>query len=184
MFDIKKLRQELNNVPDDFIVLVEIKAEDAFEVTLESVKLLTEKNDHGIIISASRPYLNLLNNYERRNIDTKKVHIVDLISKNQDPDVQAENVMFVDNASSLTHISLSVNDYIKKLNGKKFIFIDSITTMLIHNEPYVFARFLHSVLTRMRINGVGGLMISIVDRTNREIRAEIAQLCDKVIKLD
>lgn len=55
--------------------------------------------------------------------------------------------------------------------------------MLIHNEPYVFARFIHSILTRMRINGIGGLLISISDRTNREIRAEIAQLCDKVIKI-
>ena len=65
-----------------------------------------------------------------------------------------------------------------------FIFFDSITTMLIHNEPYVFARFMHSIFTRMRLNGIGGIMISMTDRTNREVRAEIAQLCDKVIKID
>jgi len=35
----------------------------------------------------------------------------------------------------------------------------------------------------MRINGVGGLLISLTDKTNREVRAEIAQLCDKVIKI-
>jgi len=71
----------------------------------------------------------------------------------------------------------------KKLNGKKFVFFDSLTTMLIHNEPYVFARFIHSILTRMRLNGVGGVLISLTDSSNYDIRAEIAQLCDKVIKI-
>ena len=63
------------------------------------------------------------------------------------------------------------------------VFIDSITTMLIHNKPYVFARFIHSVLTRMRVHEIGGLLISLEDQTSREVRAEIAQLCDKVIKI-
>jgi len=183
MVNTSLLEKNLKNAPEDFIILVETTAENAFEVTLAAVKALTKKNDHGIIISANRPYMNLISNYERNNINTSKVHILDLISKNQNADSPAENVMFLENASSLTDISLSVNNYIKKLNGKKFIFIDSITTMLMHNEPYVFARFIHSVLTRMRINGIGGLMISLTDKTNREVRAEIAQLCDKVIKV-
>ena len=181
MVDTSILKKSLQEAPEDFIILIETNAENASEVTLAAVKALTERNDHGIIISANRPYMNLLNNYERNNINTSKIHILDLISKNLNADTSTKNVMFMENASSLTDISLSVNNYIKKLNGKKFIFIDSITTMLIHNEPYVFARFIHSILTKMRINGIGGLMISLTDKTNREVRAEIAQLCDKVI---
>ena len=184
MVDTSILEKNLKNTPEDFIILIETSSENAAEVTLAAVRALTEKNDHGIIISANRPYMNLLNNYERNNINTSKVHILDLISKNQNADTSTKNVMFIENASSLTDISLSVSNYIKELNGRKFIFIDSISTMLIHNEPYVFARFIHSVLTRMRINGVGGLLISLTDQTNREVRAEIAQLCDKVIKIE
>jgi len=184
MVKIEHLNKELKNIPEDYIVLVETSAEKAFEVALAAMKYMTKKNDHAIIVSANRPYVNLLNIYKRNNIETNKVHILDLISKNQNADIKAENVMFIENASSLTDISLSVNKYIKKLNGNKFVFIDSLTTMLIHNEPYVFARFIHSMFTRMRLNGVGGLLISISDRTNREVRAEIAQLCDKVIKIE
>jgi len=184
MVKIEYLDRELKEIPEDYIVLVETSAEKAFEVALAAVKFLTKKNDHGIVVSANRPYVNLLSIYKRNNIETNKVYIIDLISKNQNADIKAENVMFVENASSLTGISLSVNKYIKNLNGKKFVFIDSLTTMLIHNEPYVFARFIHSMFTRMRLNGVGGLLISISDRTNREVRAEIAQLCDKVIKIE
>ena len=183
MTKLEDLSRELKNIPEDYIVLVETNAEKAFEVALSIVKVLTEKHDYGIIVSANRPYVNLLNIYQRNNIDISKVFIVDLISKNQNADFEAENVMFVENASSLTDISLSVNRRIKEFEGQKFVFIDSLTTMLIHNDPYVFARFIHSVLTRMRLNSVGGVMVSLTDRTNREIRAEIAQLCDRVIKV-
>ena len=178
-----KLERDLNGLPEDFIILIEASAEKIFDVTMVAMKFLTRKNDNGIIISASRPYANLITNYQRNNIDTNKVFILDLISKNQNADISAENVMFMQNASSLTDISLSVNERIKKINGKKFLFIDSINSMLIHNEPYVFARFIHSILTRMRINGMGGLLISLNDNTNHDIKAEIAQLCDKVIRV-
>jgi len=184
MVKIDSIGKELKNIPEDYIVLVETSAENAFEVALAIVKVLIKKNDRGIIVSANRPYINLLNIYKRNQIDVDKVCIVDLISKNQNAHVEAENVMFIESASSLTDISLSVNKYIKKFEGNKFVFIDSLNTMLIHNEPYVFARFIHSVLTRMRLNGVGGVMVSLTDKTNREVRAEIAQLCDKVIKID
>ena len=181
--DEKKLSQQLKDIPNDSIVLVETSAENISEVAMTVVKILTNQNDYGIIVSANRPYVNLIANYQKNKIDTNKVYILDLLSKNQNADQPTDNVMFIKNASSLTDISLSINDYIKKLEGRKFVFIDSLTTMLIHNEPYVFARFMHSIFTRMRINGIGGIMISISDRTNREIRAEIAQLCDKVIKI-
>jgi len=183
MINSKKFSDSIGNNSHGLILLLETSADQSFETSLASVQFLSKKNDSGIIISASRPYSNLMKIYNDKKIDTNKIFIIDLISKSQDAAVEADNVKYLDNVSALTHISLAISDYIKALPGKKFIFIDSITTMLIHNEPYVFTRFIHSILTRMRINGVEGLLISLTDRTNQDVRAEIAQLCDKVVKI-
>ena len=93
MIDLTKLRNELTNVPDDYIILIETTAEKAFDLTLAAMKIITEKNEKSIIISANRPYSNLITNYQRNDIDTNKVFILDLISKNQNAEVEAENVM-------------------------------------------------------------------------------------------
>jgi len=183
MIDIKKLEGEFSNLLEGWIVLIETSAEKSFETGLASIKILTDKNYNGVIVSASRPYVNLVSIYQQNNIDIKKISIIDCISKSQKADLEADNVMFLENVSDLTNISLSIGKYIKTIPGKKFIFVDSITTMLIHNKPKVFSRFIHGILTRMRLNGVSGLLISLEDETNREVRAEIAQLCDKVIKV-
>ena len=109
--------------------------------------------------------------------------ILDCISKKHDAGKESDSVIFLENASSLTDISLSLGERMQMIDGKKFILIDSINTMLIHNKPDIFARFMHDILTKMRLHRIGGMLISLEETTNKDMRAEIAQLCDKVIKL-
>jgi hypothetical protein len=181
---LEKLRNGINGSTNDQIILVETTPEKSQEVTMELVKLLLGKNDKGIVVSANRPYTNLVNVYKRNDINVSKMFILDCISKNQNGgEFKADNAVFIENLSSLTDISLSINEHLNGNSDSKFVIFDSITTMLIHNKPYIFARFIHNVLTKMRIYGVGGVLISISDNSNREIRAEIAQLCDKVITI-
>ena len=184
MIDSKKLSKDLSDVQDGIIALLEINANESFEANLASISYLIKNNDVGIILSASRPYSNIINLYSKNKIDVNKLFFLDLVSKSHHAEVKADNVTYLENVSALTDISLALSEAIKNFKGKKFVFIDSITTMLIHNEPYVFARFIHSILTRMRLNGVGGVLISLTDSSNYDLRAEIAQICDKVIKIE
>jgi len=180
----KKLEIELKKIPDDYIILVETKPEKSLEITMSLVKLLSNQSEKCIIISANRPYTNLVNHYIRNEIDIKKIFIIDCISHNLNKVENKNNVIFIKNLSALTDISISIDEKLNNLSqGKKYICFDSITTMLMHNKPYVFARFVHNILTKMRIKGVGGVLISIQDNSNRDIRSEIAQLCDKVIRI-
>ena len=179
---LTKLKEELQNIPNDYIIYLETSSDRFIEVSLAVIKHLASRNDSGIIVSANRPYNNLINFYKKNDIDVSKMFILDCITNNQLHN-NGGNVVFIENVSALTDILLQIDQRIKINNGKKFLFIDSITTMLIHNDPNILSRFVHSVLTRMRIHSTGGLIISLEDKTNRFVKAEIAQLCDKVIKI-
>jgi hypothetical protein len=183
METLKRIQEALDYLPDDYIVFIETSAEDSFEVSTSLVKYFSSKNDKGIVLSANRPYVNLMSIYEKNNIDVSKIFILDCLSKSQHADVPADNVAFIENLSALTDISLSIEEHMNGMPGKKFIFFDSLTTMLIHNKPYVLARFVHNIFTKMRLKGIGGIIVSLQDSSNRDIKAEIAQLCDKVIKI-
>lgn len=179
-----KDKDELKHTPDDYIILIETKPENSLETSMKIVKRLSNQSDKCIIISANRPYVNLYNHLIRNQIDIDKIIIIDCISRNLNEVENRKNVVFIKNLSALTDISISIDEKLNNLSlGKIFICFDSITTMLMHNKPYVFARFIHNILTKMRIKGVGGVLFSIEDNSNKTIRAEIAQLCDKVIKI-
>ena len=183
MIDEKIIEKELNSLPDGGIALIETNVENANQLNLAIMKILSEKNHKGFILSASRPYSNLLGLYKKSNIKTENLFFLDCVSKNgttkQD---KANNVLYIENLSDLTHILISIDETIKRIKVK-YILIDSINTMLIHNKQDIFARFLHSLMTKLRLKSINGLLISFEDEKNKEIRAEIAQLCDKVIKV-
>ena len=181
---IKKLKEELQKLPDDSIVFLETTEDKIFELGLISVKRFSDKNYTGIIVSANRPYQNLVNLYKKNGINVDKMFFLDCISKNLNGQIKADNVIYIENLSSLTDISLSINKQINNGHGnKKFIFFDSISTILIHNKPYVFVRFIHSILTKMRLNNIGGILIFLAADNTNGIRADIAQLCDKIISI-
>ena len=62
-------------------------------------------------------------------------------------------------------------------------FKHSINTLLIHNKPNTLTKFIHSILTKMRINNVSWLLTLLEAETDKEVKAEISQLCDKVIEV-
>jgi hypothetical protein len=184
MINTKTLELEFKGLPEGWIVLLETTAEKLLDVNIAVNRLLIKKGYAGIVLSSSRPFSNLLGIYEKKGIDTKKITVIDCVSKSQG--IKAGNskkVIFVDNPSSLTQISLSISESIKNIKGKKYLYIDSMTTMLIHNQAKTFSSFVHAILTKLRMSDTNGLIFSIAKGIAEEVRNEIAQLCDKVVQV-
>jgi hypothetical protein len=184
---LEKLKKELANLPQGWIAMLETKADMLMEVNVNAVKLLSNKNCSVIMVSGVRPYNYLLNVYDKNKIDKKKIFIIDCICQGQIKGMGTiktdENVEFLKSLAHLTDLSLAIDNTIKKINGEKVLFIDSISSFLIHNDPNTFTAFIHTILTKMRINMVSGLVISIVPGVDGKIRSNIVQLCDKVITI-
>ena len=184
MVDLKKI-EEIKNLAQGSIILIETSAENTLEIGLFGIKLLLDEGYQGIVISANRPYLNLIRLYNTNGIDTNKIFFIDCISEIPIQEQQeSSNVMYLEHVSDLTNISLAITKASQQVGGKRFVFIDSITTMLIHNQSHSFAKFVHSILTKMRLESISALLVWILDENNNEVRAEIAQLCDKVVKIE
>jgi hypothetical protein len=184
MMDARRLEAELRDLPDGWIVLLETTTEKSLELSLASIRILTEKGYRGLILSANRPYRNLMGLYEKSGIAKERVFVIDCVSGRRDtPPEDAGRVVYIDGVNSLTAISYTMNQTMDRTEGKRFVFIDSITTMLMHNNHETYARFVHILLTKMRLAGINGLLVSLETETSRDIRAEIGQLCDKIIRL-
>ncbi len=179
-----KVKNKLKSVKSEWIILLETSADDMSEVGISSLKTMLGKGKKGIVISTSKPCKNVLDVYEENGVDTKKIFIIDTICKTQtSKPPEIDNVLHVESSSSLTDISISLNEVMNSLKGDSFAFLDSVTSMLIHNKPKTFSKFIHSILTKMRMKGVGGILLSLEKETPKDVRAEIAQLCDKIIKV-
>ncbi len=184
MLNIKILEKEFNNLPKGKIVLLETPSENVLGMSIDALKILTDIGYTCIILSANIPYPNLISRCKENNIDIGKIFILDCVCKNLGLDAgKFDNVVFINNITDLTNISICINECADRIKGNKLILIDTITTMLIHNNPNIFTIFIHNLLTKMRLKEISGILFSLEDETNKVVMAEIAQLCDRVIKV-
>jgi hypothetical protein len=187
MIDSKKFNNELGKLSPGWIAMVETSADKIMDLNTAAVKFLTKKKYSVTVIAGIRPFNTLLSTYRSSGMDMAKIFIIDCVSKGQIKGLgqvkKSGNVKFVESLANLTDLSIAVDSSLKKLKGSKCLFIDSIAAFLIHNKPQSFTAFMHSILVKMRMNLVSGMLVSIEKGTDEKLRSDIMQLCDKVIKI-
>jgi len=175
--------EELGALNEDWIVMLESPSELSSSVSQESIEfLINEQSYIGIILTATKPYKTLKKQFDEKGIDSSKIIFIDCVSKSQSSEIEQDgNVIYIDAAYNLTNISLAFKKIIDRIDGKKFLYVDSLSAMLIHNTPEIFVRFIHGLITSMRLASISGLLLSLTQQTDSKVRTEVANLCDKVI---
>jgi hypothetical protein len=182
-----KLLKELEALEDDQIVLVVVRAEEYLKINLEILSyLVKKKSNECVYITLNRPYDNLVTLFEKNKIDPGKFFFIDTISESiggKTP--EGQNVIFISSPHGLTEISISLNKAIDSLKGKnKFLFFDSISTLLVYNQAGTVTKFAHFLIGKMRALRLKGIFISLEKETEEHLVNQMSQFVDKVITLD
>ena len=178
-----EIEKELSEIIPGWIILIEVLAEDSLNAEISVMKTLTTRGYSGVVLASSRPSSTMAAIYQKSGIVTSSISFVDCVSKAQAPDMKdSASVIYLDTVSDLTDISISIHSRLQALSGERFVMLDSLPTMLIHNKPDAFVRFMHAMFTKLRLTGAVGIMISTPLSQEHDVRAEIVQLCDQVIK--
>ncbi|MEW6295679.1 MAG: ATPase domain-containing protein [Candidatus Diapherotrites archaeon] len=185
---IEKLRHEFKGLPLKWIALIEVPGEKFFDVSMAALQVLVNEQDYrGVYITLNRPYSNMAQMISDNDINSEKLYFIDGVSKqNLRPNElkRDEKVIYIESIKSLTDLSIALTQVIPKIEAeKKFLFLDSISTLLIFNSPEVIGRFSHALTAKMRALGVSGAIVSIPSDTEPAIRQMLSALCDKVIKI-
>jgi hypothetical protein len=163
------------------IVLVETSQHELLPTHLKTVRHLSKKGYFGVVVSASRPYQDLLAHYAPHKISSDDLFVIDCISEGEGE--QTDNAIYVESPCSLTEISLAIIEVINQVEGKKYVFIDSMDSFLIHNKPVLFAKFVHYIFTKMRLHDTLCIVLTINKNQDDKIKTEIAEICDEVMVL-
>ena len=182
----EKLDKELRRLPKNFIIGVITSSEEYEEVNLHMLYFLINKQGAtGSYITVNRPYINIVDILKENNIDSKKLHFIDCITKKLGgklPDVK--NCEFINSPKHLTDISIALHKYVTNSEEKnRFLHVDSLSTLCIHNKTEDILKFVHYLTGKMRIFGLKGIIISLKEETDKKLIGELSQFCDKMIHI-
>jgi len=179
-----KLKKELKKLTKSWIIMLETTKEKLVKIDAEVLSILTQKGFSGILLFSSMPHPQLIQLCKKNNIDTKNLHIICCLCNqvsSKDKNITHTRTQSI---KALTEISMAFSKPTEKFIGKKsFFFLDSVSGMSMQNNPRQFATFIHSTLVNLRHKNMNGVLISIENEINKEVRAEVTQFCDKVVKI-
>jgi hypothetical protein len=144
----------------------------------------------GVYISVNKPYFSLEEVMQAQKIPTQNMYFLDCASGLMGKMPQElEKTYLLSGPSNLTELSITLSKLLssEQLNGKEaetILFLDSVSTFLIYNDPNTVARFLHTIAGRVRTHNIGGVFFSLHDDIMKGAIASTVQFHDKVIHID
>lgn len=183
----KKLKKFIKSLKPKTVVLFIIDAKKYHKIHPKVLRtIIEEKCFAGIYITINKPYNALIRYLKENKIDTKNIFFIDAISRVVGGSIRmTKDCLFIPSPSQLTDLAIALTQALESMKHKenKFIFLDSLSTLLIYNSFEVATKFVHFIITRLRVFGLVGLIISIEKQIDERMLNILIEMCDKVVEV-
>jgi KaiC/GvpD/RAD55 family RecA-like ATPase len=172
-----------------WITLLNAPVERHMEVNIEAIRVLIEDMGfQGIYISVNKSYPELAEAFTRSGLDVSRLRFIDAVSQMYGAmPKNSEFCKYVQGPLNISSIVDAVRGFLSSMSGQKskiFVFIDSITTMLLYNHLPRTVRFSKFLTEDLRKTKVNGIMVSVAaGMTSERLIKEVKQFCDEVIDI-
>jgi KaiC/GvpD/RAD55 family RecA-like ATPase len=185
----KSIEQAIQIDKHGIIIMIELPINAYFEMNSSTIKLLTDQGFQGIYISFQRPFKNISSFFESEGIDTSTLLFIDAASalsgEKQPVDPRCVHVseeLDIDELVKAIYLSLP-----KLKSKKKFIFIDSLTTISLYkplSQIMRFSKFLMRTVRKENEENVILIFNVAKDLTQKKFIREVAFDVDQIISVD
>lgn len=156
-----------------------VKYQDA---VLELLRYFTARAPRGVYVSLNKPFAVLSKAFEKAGIPCSSLFFVDAITNV--PSIQEEeNHTCLGSGVDLSNLCIGISKAVNRITGDKFLFLDSLSTLLIYNDPKAVAKFAHLLTEKMRRWNTSGSLLTVEMNTEHDVVSQLAPFCDKVVKL-
>ena len=145
-----------------------------------ALRYFSERFGLGLYITLNKPYAVLQGAFEKDGLAPGSLVYLDSITNT--PERQTESCHFMGRMCELTDLCIALAKMISEKKEVRFVFVDSVSTLLIYNDPKSVSRFCHSVTEKLRGLGLPAALVLVEMEEGRDVAAQLAQFCDAYVK--
>lgn len=140
---------------------------------------------HIIVICVNQPAAFLMDFYSHHGIDTSRIFFIDAITRyatGTAPE-DLENCMFISKPNDLTSMGIAITTILKKFEEEKtLIFLDSVNAMLIHSSSSDLVKFIHFVISKLRIMNIAGILLAVEKGLDPVLLTQLSTFADDLVE--
>lgn len=165
---------------EDAITLVLARGDEVEAAFVQTTRSLVARFGQGVIVAADRPSGLLHAALRAAGIDADGVHFIDCVSSfNGVPPVSSPRVLHLESPALLEKIALRVDHVLRRLQGPKFVVVDSLSSLCLYNDEGMVSEFTHALVNRLRMQHVHAALL-LVDRPGSALQDILRPMVDAV----
>ena len=169
----------------EYVALAVVDADQYQKTNLSLMRELIKDGIPGVYVTLNLPCSNVKAFFQREKMDLGKVIFIDAVTKTAGGKIErTDDCLFIGSPKNLSDISIAMDQAIMAIPTKdKFLFFDSLSTLLLYNNIDVVAKFIHFLSTKMRVWKVKGVIISLRRSKDEDLIQELRGFCDVTLDL-
>jgi hypothetical protein len=169
----------------DEAIMIITSGEELMRTNTQIVKTVMDDRNLCLYVAVNQPYARLKKTLESGKINTDRVFFIDCITETSGGKAErASNCLYINSPSRLTELGISIMQALQAMPGKKFLFLDALSTLIIYNSSKSIAKFSHFLITRVKLLGLAGIFIVVEKEIDEMLLSQIKQFCDKVVRMN
>ena len=155
---------------------------DLIQALFERIK--SKPDEAWVYVTVTKPYDTLLKQYGFLN-EIKNVKFIDCISRAAGITKPEKNVEFIESPTMLEKLSLEIMNIFKEVDPKtkKYLVIDSLSNLIVYNDPEIVTEFFYHIINRTRTKEVHTISLAIEDEGLEKYLNRLIFLNDKILKV-
>ena len=177
---------EFSLTPDDKRIILALSPSKTYrENSLAMVREIQKGNLHTIVICVNQPASFLIDFYKKNAVDTNRIFFIDAITQYATGSATEcpENCKFIAKPNDLTAMGMAVTSILKKFEGEKsVIFLDSVNAMLIHSSSVDLTKFIHFMISKLRIMNIAGILLAVEKGLDPVLLSQLTTFADDCVE--
>ena len=178
---IRELIDERASPFESPVVLLNVSPLIYHEGVLDTLRYFSERFGTGLYITLNKPCATLQGSFEKSGVPSERLVYLDSITNT--PEHDTETCRYLGRMRELTEICVALMKLVAERKEVRFVMLDSVSTLLIYNDPKSVARFCHSVVEKLRSMGLPGAFVLVDMEEGKDMVAQLAQFCDTYVKV-
>lgn len=137
-----------------------------------------------VYVTVTKPYQSILDQLPFIT-NIKNLFFIDCISRASGISEPTTNVEFIERPTMLERIGLEIMNAFKEVDQKtkKYLVIDSLTNLIIYNDPEIVTEFFYHIINRTRAKEINTISLAIEEEGMECYLNRLVYLNDKILKI-
>jgi hypothetical protein len=147
-------------------------------------RIQSKPDEAWVYVTVTKPFQNISNQLPFIT-EMKNIRFIDCISRAAGISKATKNVIFVESPTMLEKIGLEIMNIFKEVDPKtrKYLVIDSLTNLIIYNDPNIVTEFFNHLINRTRARDINTISLAIEEEGMESYLNRLVFLNDKILKI-